>query len=763
MKKQNFLKRLLIIVVPVVFSIHVFADDNKPNVNSLPYFVVLQDNDEVAQLPLKSTDVTVDISGVIANVNVKQVYTNTGQSTIEAIYVFPASTRAAVYNMVMKVNDRIIKAEIQEKELAHKLYNQAKKKGKTVSLLEEDKPNVFKMKVANITPGATVEVLMTYVESLLSTDKIYEFIYPTVVGPHYVNKKGNKEEGANTVLNPFLHSGIKPVSKLNITVNLTAGMPIQEISCATHKCEINFQSKNNAVLVLDDEYGGNRDFICRYKLAGNNVESGVLIYEDTQGEKYFLALTEPPTRVMSKEMPKREYVFIVDISGSMHGFPLEISKMIMKEVLEKLDANDLFNIVFFAGGSNMYSPQSIPATKENIIQAINYMDSHTGGGSTELLEALKSAMNLNSKEDFSRSFVILTDGYVTVEKETFDYIRANLGEANFFSFGIGTSVNRFIIEGMARVGYGESFVAENKSRAEVLANKFINYISNPVFTNIKYHFKGIEVYDVLPQKVPDLFADRPIVITGKYKGAGNGELIIEGENGDKIISKQLKFSSVNAKFDQGLKYLWAREKLSLLSDYNSLGYNEDKKNEIIALGLKYNLLTQYTSFIAVDSVMSNSDGKLETIVQPNPMPQGVSDFAIGELNIIDDEVEVCEDLEVDLEYYEEEEADAAPVFFTVEEMPEFPGGEDMLKKYISENIIYPKVAAENSIEGRVYISFSVDTDGSIIDIKVVRSISPELDAEAIRIVKSMPKWKAGKQRGKLVKTLYTIPIAFSLK
>ncbi len=762
MKKQNFVKRLLIIVVAIAISFQAYAQEEKPDLNSSPYFVVLQDNDEVAQLPLKSTDVTVNVSGVVANVNVKQVYTNTGNSTIEAIYVFPASTRAAVYDVVMKINDRVIKAEIKEKGKARQLYNQARKNGNTASLLEEDKPNIFKMNVANIIPGATVEVLMSYVESLVSTDKTYEFMYPTVVGPQYVNKNGNKQEKANAVQNPYLHSGIKPVSKLNIKVKLSSGMPIQQISCATHKNEIIFQNKNNAVLILNDEYGGNRDFICRYKLAGNKIESGVLTYEDRQGEKYFLAMMEPPLRELSNEIPNREYVFIVDVSGSMHGFPLDISKRIMKEVLEKLDENDLFNIVFFAGGSNVYSPQSIPATKENIIQAINYMDSLTGGGDTELLEALKSAMNLNSNKDFSRSFVILTDGYVTVEKETFDYIRTNLGEANFFSFGIGTSVNRYIIEGMARVGCGESFVAENKDRADVLADKFINYISHPVLTNIKYHFKGIEVYDVLPQQVPDLFADRPIVISGKYKGEGNGELIIEGENGVEHITKQLKINSAFSKEDKGLKYLWAREKLSLLSDYNSLGYSEATKSEIIALGLKYNLLTQYTSFIAIDSVVSNLNGKQETIFQPNPMPQGVSDYAIGELNIVDDDAEICEDTEIEFVCYEEEETDEEPVFFIVEEQPQYPGGEEALKKFIIDNIQYPVTAAENGIQGRVYVSFTIDIDGSITDVKVVRSISPELDAEAIRIVKALPKWKPAKQRGKTVKITYTIPITFSL-
>lgn len=778
--------------------------------NASPYFVVLSNADEKASLPLKSTDVDVEISGVIADVTVNQTYVNTGESVIEAIYVFPASTRAAVYKMVMKVGDRVIVAKIEEKDKARKRYENAKKEGKTASLLEEKRPNVFKMNVANIVPGATVEVKMSYTELLVPSDKIYEFVYPTVVGPRYVSKGEMAETTTETWTgNPYLKEGEKPISTLNIDVNLNTGLPIQDIRCETHKNKIDYQAKSSALISMDEPDGGNRDFVMQYRLAGDQIETGVLLYDNPDGEKFFLAMMQPPERVQPEDIPAREYVFIVDVSGSMSGFPLDISKKLMKSLLSGLRGKDLFNIVFFAGGSEIYKKQSLPATNENIEDAIRFTDSQYGGGGTELLCALKSAMELNERDDYARSFVILTDGFVSVEDETFDYIRNNLGNANFFSFGIGRGVNRHLIEGMAHVGYGEAFVAMDNGEAVKQAGKFEKYISQPVLTGIDYNFEGFDAYDVLPEYIPDLFAERPIIISGKYRGEPHGVLKVTGTSGKSEISKTLNIKADDQE-NKALKYLWAREKIRLLGDYASLDSynygNSDKKEalkrEIIQLGLKYNLLTQYTSFIAVDSVISNKRGEQTTVKQPNPLPEGVSNHAIGEdeeeiipitsqervlpppppapkvtdvLNIVDADVAledalIIEDSEAVMEteisfsgIQTEYEREESVVFFIVEDMPEFPGGDAAMHNYLKQNIQYPPEARENGIQGRVYVSFVIDTDGSIVDVRVVRSISPSLDAEAIRIVKSMPRWKPGRQRGKAVQVSYTVPINFMLE
>jgi Ca-activated chloride channel family protein len=804
--KELFSKAaILLIILSGCFTFSAKAQDK----NASPYFVVLSDADEKASLPLKSTDVDVDVSGVIADVTVNQTYVNTGESTIEAIYVFPASTRAAVYKMVMKVGDRIITAKIEEKEKARKKYEKAKKEGKTASLLEEKRPNVFKMNVANIVPGATVEVKMSYTELLVPSDKIYEFVYPTVVGPRYVSKGEMAEASTETWTgNPYLKEGEKPTSTLDIDVSLNTGLPIQDIRCETHKNKIEYQEKSSATLGLEEPDGGNRDFVMQYRLAGNQIETGVLLYDNPDGEKFFVAMMQPPARVEPEDILAREYVFIVDVSGSMNGFPLNVSKKLMESLLGGLRDKDLFNIVFFAGGSYIYKEKSLPATEENISQAINFVDNNQGGGGTELLCALKSAMGLNELENYARSFVILTDGFVSVEDETFDYIRNNLGNANFFSFGIGSGVNRHLIEGMAHVGYGEAFVAMNQTEAVKQAEKFEKYISQPVLTGIDYSFEGFDAYDVLPENIPDLFAERPIIISGKYRGQPGGVLKVTGTSGKSEISKSLDIEA-DENENKALKYLWAREKVRLLGDYASLdsyGYGSSEKKEalkkeITNLGLKYNLLTKYTSFIAVDDVISNKGGEQKTKRQPNPLPEGVSNHAIGDneeeiipitrqeavkpppprapnvtdvLNIVEDDVtlteelviedtEVTEDMEIDFSDIQSEEEEESAVFFIVEDMPEFPGGDAALHNFITQNIQYPVEAQAKCIQGRVYVSFIIDKDGSIINVRIARGISPSLNAEAMRVVRSMPKWKPGKQRGKAVKVSYTVPINFKLR
>lgn len=766
-EESNYLKFCILVCV-LMASLSSFAnmqkDEDEKNLS--PYFLVLSKEGVVAKLPLKSTKVDVEISGVIADVNVKQVYTNTGKSTIEAIYVFPASTRAAVYDMLMTVDGREIRAVIKEKQQAREMYDRAKREGRITSLLEQERTNVFKMKVANILPGATVKVDMKYTELLIPTNKIYEFVYPTVVGPRYVSNEEMIDSIAESwTQNPYLEEAMKPTSSFDLQLGLSTSIPIKDLTCETHKNEVKFLSKSDAKFTLKEPEGGNRDFILKYRLAGNAIESGILTYSDPNGENYFLAMMQPPQRPSASDIPAREYVFIVDVSGSMNGFPLTISKLTMTNLLNKLNKKDLFNIVFFAGCSKLYSEVSLPVTKENISKAIDFMDSRSGYGGTELITALKRAMNLNLKKNYSRSFIILTDGYVSVENETYDYIRDHLGEANFFSFGIGSSVNRGIIEGMAHVGYGEPFIATRPAEAQKLSRKLIKYISNPVLTNIKYQFSGIELYDVLPQQIPDLFTERPLVISGKFKGEAKGKLIINGLSGDKPFSNTLEIKSNTSEKSKALKHLWAREKIRLLADYYDLRMDENKKKELINLSLKYNLLTRFTSFIAIDSVISNKGGKQESIQQALPLPQGVSKFAIGgseELEIEDSDADMDEYSEIQ-SIEESEEGDEQQVFIIVEDMPEFPGGNKALLKFIADNIRYPESAKVNKIEGRVYLSFVIDKDGSVINVKVVRGVNTEIDAEAIRVIKSMPKWASGKRRGKAVAVSYTLPIVFSLQ
>jgi len=597
-----------------------------------PYFFVKSDDPELDQLPLKSTLVEVNISGVIADVLVTQVYKNEGKRPLEAIYVFPASTRAAVYGMKMTIGERIITAKIAERQDARRQYEQAKEAGKSASLLEQQRPNVFQMNVANILPSDVIKVELRYTELLLPTDKIYAFVYPTVVGPRYTEQKqDNANPWEGWTRNPYLHHGESPTNTFHMNVNLSSGLPIQDVTCASHKVKINYEGPAFSRIELDpaETYGGNRDFILKYRLSGGRIETGLLLFEGEK-ENFFLLMMQPPNRVMQEHIPPREYIFIVDVSGSMHGFPLDISKKLLKDLIGNLQPMDRFNVLLFAGGAKLMAEQSLPATQGNIQKALATIERERGGGGTRLLPALKRALALPKAEGCSRTVVIATDGYVAVEAEAFDLIRNNLGHANMFAFGIGSSVNRHLIEGMSRVGMGEPFVITRPEEAPEKAKTFRKLIQSPVLTGINVDFGRFQVYDVEPSSIPDVLADRPVIVFGKWRSKPGGHIEVRGTSGNRPYAESIPVAQAKPlETNSALRYLWARHRIALISDYNRLSPQDERVKEVTTLGLTYNLLTAYTSFVAIDTQVRLVDGKPVTVKQPLPLPQGVSDLAVG--------------------------------------------------------------------------------------------------------------------------------------
>ena len=632
MKIFNLIQFVLIMIALPNLGIYAQMSEISDQDKTLsPFFFVKSDNPNMDQLPLKNTYADVNIAGVIADVQVVQVYKNEGESVLEAIYIFPASTRAAVYDMKMTIGERVVNAKIKKRKDARQEYEQAVQEGRTASLLEQQRPNVFQMNVGNILPGDEIKVEMSYTEVLQVEEKTYEFVYPTVVGPRYSNQSESESHPDQWVKNPYLHEGEDPTYGFDIDLHIAAGMPIKDIFSPSHTVDIDYIDEGEAIVELpkSENKKGERDFILKYRLNGDEIAPGLLLHRGKK-ENFFLMMLQPPKRIKTKEIPYREYIFIVDVSGSMNGFPLDISKELLRNLIGNLQKGDRFNVLLFAAGSSIMSEKSLPATEENINKAIHLIERERGGGGTELLPALKRALALPRSEGISRSVVIVTDGYVSVEKEAFDLIRNNLGKANMFPFGIGSSVNRFIIEGMARAGMGEPFIITRAEDADKIAKKFRNYISSPVLTQISYDIDGFDVYDVEPATIPDVFAERPVLLFGKWRGDLDGEITVNGivGQGQKYSTTILVSDYKTADKNRGLKYLWARYKIALLADYNQVSPNDERVTEITNLGLTYNLLTEYTSFIAADTQVRNQSGQSTTVQQPLPLPNGVSGYAV---------------------------------------------------------------------------------------------------------------------------------------
>lgn len=590
-----------------------------------PYLEVLQEN---ALIPLKESKAKVDITGTIAHVKLTQVYHNEGTTPIEAKYVFPMSTQAAVHDMKMKIGDRVVNAKIFEKQQAEKVYQEAVAEGKRAAKLDQARPNVFQMKVGNVMPGDYVAIDIYYTEMVTPMNGTYQFVAPGVVGPRFTGESASTE---TAFANAHTSKGVADTFDFDLQLTLNAGMMIQNIESNSHKINVKYAAKDQAEIFLSKSNvnPANRDFILNYSLRGNAISSGLLLYEHND-EKYFAYMMEPPAEVKTKDITAREYLFIVDVSGSMNGYPLEVSKNLMRNLLCNLDPDDTFNVQLFASSSTVYSPQPVKATENEIEAAIQFLSTGQGGGGTQLLNALEVAYQLPRTDPGSaRSMVVITDGYVSVEKEAFQMIEEHLDEASVFTFGIGSSVNRYLIEGMARVSKSESFIATSQEEASQMAGRFKEYIASPLLTQVKFKSKDFEVYDIAPKSIPDVFSARPVVIYGKYKGEPKGEIVLTGYQGRKKIKQAYKVSEGTLSDDnKALRYLWARKKIQQLDDYNA-NFNEDTKAQVIQMGLAYNLATQYTSFVAVDERVVNKDGSLKTVKQPLPMPKNVNNSAVG--------------------------------------------------------------------------------------------------------------------------------------
>jgi Ca-activated chloride channel homolog len=620
-----------LLAVAVSFtSIRAQETEDRAEKTLAPYFLV-QGDPSVDQLPLKDTRVEISVSGVIADVKVRQIYRNEGARPINASYVFPASTRAAVYAMRMQLGNEIIVAKIKEREQAKKEFEQAKEEGKSASLLEQERPNVFSMSLANIMPQEQVEIELRYTELLVPTDNVYEFVFPTVVGPRYASPGSTNGNDDKFVETPYQRQGQQPASELHINARIAAGLPIYDVSSPSHHVFPQWQSNGVAQLQLDDSnpFQGNRDFVVRYRLAGDQIASGLLLFQGAD-ENFFLYMAQPPQRVAADAIPPREYIFVVDVSGSMEGFPLNTSKRLLRELIGKLRPTDLFNVVLFAGDSTLLSPQSLPANQHNIATAIALLEQQRGSGGTELLAALQQAMSLPRQEGISRSLLLVTDGFVAGEQGVFEHVRNNLNRCNVFAFGIGTSVNRYLIEGVAKAGMAEPFIVTEEAEAEGVADKFREYVQSPVLTDIQVRANGFDVYDVNPAQFPDLLAQRPIILFGKWRGPLTGSIELTGKNAQGIFTSSVDVANTQPDQANGaLRYLWARSRIAELSDYGAYQAEDENAKAITALGLQYNLLTRYTSFIAVREVVTNPTGSAEDVNQPLPLPLRVSNLAVG--------------------------------------------------------------------------------------------------------------------------------------
>ncbi len=577
------------------------------------------------QCPLKRTEVKAEISGFLSRVVVKQEFENPFKDKIEAVYTFPLPRAAAVDDMTMHVGNRTVRGRILRREQAQAVYDAARASGQVASLLDQERPNIFTQSVANIMPGEKVTVEISYVETLKYEDGAYEFVFPTVVGPRY---NPSQVIDASRVTPSVAAPGTRAGHDISIEVSLDAGVGLDDIKAATHEVDIERQGAGRARIALKkrDEIP-NRDFILRYEVAGQKVQDALLTHRSGKGG-FFTFILQPPERVTAEDVMPKELVFVLDTSGSMSGFPLDKARETMKLALDSLYPQDTFNLITFAGDTSVLFPQPVPATKENLEKAQKFLDTREGGGGTEMMKAIKTALDPSDAQSHVRIVCFMTDGYVGNDMEIVGEIKSH-PNARVFSFGIGSSVNRFLLDKMAEEGRGEVEYVGLNDDGSAAAKRFHERVRNPLLTDIKIDWNGLPVADVYPKRIPDLFSAKPVIVTGRFTGTGKGVIKLNGMMSGRQYSREIAIELPEADTSHDvLATLWARTRIEDLmgQDWSGIQHGTTKpevKETITQLGLEYRLMTQFTSFVAVEEMIVTDGGQPRRVEVPVDLPSGM--------------------------------------------------------------------------------------------------------------------------------------------
>ncbi len=577
--------------------------------------------------PLKHTDVKAEISGFVARVSVTQEFVNPTGEKIEAVYKFPLPPNSAVDSMTMLVGDRKITGKIKRREEARKIYDDARSRGQLASLLDQERPNIFTQSVANIAPGATVKILISYVETLKYEDASYEFVFPMVVGPRYIP---NGLPDAGRVVPRRTPEGTRAGHDLSIQVSLDAGLPLAALESPTHMVDVSRPDSRHAALKLKDLATiPNKDFILRYSVAGKQIQDTTLTHTDRRGGTFMMVL-EPPARVAPAEITPKEIVFVLDTSGSMMGFPIEKAKEAMKLAIDGLNPRDTFNLITFSGDEHILFPKPVPATPENVREAQAFLASRQGRGGTEMMKAIRAALDPSDAQDHIRIACFMTDGEVGNDFEIIHEVQKH-PNARVFAFGIGSSTNRFLLDNMARYGRGEVEYVGLNDDGSAAARRLHERVRTPILTDVQIDWGGLPVTEVYPQRIPDLFSAKPVVVFGRYTGSARGNVHLRGKVAGRPFDRTIALDLPSSQTSHDVvSTLWARAKVEDLMSRDLIGAqsNQQKpeiRDAVTQLGIDYAIMTQYTSFVAVEETVVTEPGKAPRRIEvPVEMPEGVN-------------------------------------------------------------------------------------------------------------------------------------------
>jgi Ca-activated chloride channel family protein len=592
-------------------------------------------------IPLAHTDVTLDVRGLAAAATVTQQFVNSGTDPIEAVYVFPLPHDSAVYDLEIRIGNRLIRSTIREREEAKRVYDSAKSEGKRVALVEEERPNIFTASVANIMPGDHIDVRLRYVQPLSWEDGRIRLVFPMVVGPRYipgtqaVSHTGtgwavdtDAVSDASRITPPVRNPDGRHGHDISLSVDLDSGFEFGSINSVSHAITVRrLPDGRRHVELASGTTIPNKDFVLEVQQAESTQPKTTLFLspDPASGETHFLLSAFPPTVQPVKRVPM-EMLYMIDVSGSMGGTSITQAREALLQALDRLNPGDRFGILAFNHIHHEFASEPLTASSENIAAARRFVQNLEAGGGTEMLPALLHVMRKSETPGYLRHIVLLTDGDLGNEEQIFDALRGNLGGARLYTVAIGSSPNFFLATKMAQFGRGTfTHIADIAEIREQMGH-LLGTIESPVLTDVKLTFEGIEVADVYPQRPPDLFLRRPLLLYGRISQGHSGRLRLTARAGDQPYEANFAFDTSTASFHLGITTLWARQRVEDLIDRWRL-CDEDARAGIraalIAHAIRYRLVTRFTSLVAVEEMVANASGASTTVPVTAELPAGM--------------------------------------------------------------------------------------------------------------------------------------------
>ncbi len=593
---------------------------------------------------LLATDYEVTVSGLIADTRLRQRFENTSQDWQEAVYTFPLPAQASVYSFTLTAGERVVEGRIQPRETARQQYQQARDEGRQAARMDQQRPNLFTTRLANIPPGQAVSVAIRYQQAVSYQSGQFELRLPTTLTPRYMpgpplvrEQQDQQWHGgwarpttavpdADAISPPTVQQADVAEGSHQATVSLSlhAGLPIASVTSPSHALVSTWDGDKISVTPQDGVIAMDRDLVVRWSPVRGEAPSAAVFHEHWQGEDYLLALLVPG-QAGAASLP-RELVFVIDTSGSMAGASIEQARSALLAGLDTLSPQDRFNVIRFSQSTRQLFNTPVAASAANLDRARRYVRQLQADGGTEMAPALTAALASGEAEAPEsprvRQVVFITDGAVGNEAALFSQIQRQLADSRLFTVAIGSAPNMHFMREAARFGRGAfTAVGHQGDLARPLAELF-GKMQAPVLTQLAGDWADAGAAEAYPARPGDLFAGEPLVQVVRGRAA-KGSVRLSGEmaGGEPW---QATLTLAEAAPGVGLHRYWAREKIdSLLDQQVTGGADESTQHQVTGLAMKHQLVTRYTSFVALDTTpVRGRDETLAASAVPTLLPSG---------------------------------------------------------------------------------------------------------------------------------------------